>query len=864
MPLDIWTENSGFRFNTIQERTRVSISLPVIYDNQFNDSTNLSFKIISGKLPPGLFLQEDSIEGTAFEVSRPTDFRFVIRAQYGSDISDRTFFLQVEGGDVPSWITPAGTLAPINADQLYVLDSSYIDYQFNAVDFDTTVGQVLKFFKKAGNLPPGLILTEDGRLVGWIQPILAVPETVGSGAYDTTVFDAIAYDFGSRSTNGYDSFIFDSVFFDYATPSNPPRKINRYYEFIIIVTDGDNEVERKFKIFVVGDDYFKADSTSTYTGSSVFTVDTSYLRAPIWITPKNLGLKRASNYQTFILDIYKDFYQGITLYEFDLINPRVTGRAYTTLTTENKISRNLVRIKELDGAPTTQDYLYLKNYVSEASNQIYDIVNVQKITNTEYVLTINPALQVTLVNNTPLAIGSLSILPPGMSFDPGTAEVFGVVPYQPAVTQSYNFTVIAYRISDKNEYARSRRTFNVQIIGEIDSVITWITQPDLGSIQANLVSNLAVKAQTTLTNPTILYVLTSGNLPPGLTLNLDGEIVGKVNQYSGAYGLGLITIDDNNLILDGGTTTLDKSYKFTIEARDIANYSVISQEFTLDIETPNNELYSNITVRPFLKQSQRTIFKDFITDPDIFNITSIYRPNDPNFGIQKDLKMLVFAGIETQTSAKVVSVINRNHQPKRFNLGKVKKAQARITGTSEIVYEVVYVEILDPLEINGKYLPNKIFTRSHNNLITVDQNNEFDFGPFTLDKLPWKRPDPFYASVDRNDIFAGDPGTAVKFPSSITNWRARIKELGIRDRNYLPLWMRTIQEGSVTELDYVPAVVLCYCKPGQADSIILNIKNSNFNFNQIDYVIDRYIIDSVTGYEADKYIVFKNDRTTII
>ena len=94
-------------------------------------------------------------------------------------------------------------------------------------------------------------------------------------------------------------------------------------------------------------------------------------------------------------------------------------------------------------------------------------------------------------------------------------------------------------------------------------------------------------------------------------------------------------------------------------------------------------------------------------------------------------------------------------------------------------------------------------------------------------------------------------------------WRKRIKELGLKERNYLPLWMRTIQDGEVQELDYVKAIPLCYCKPGMADDVLLNIKNRNFDFSQIDYVIDRYIIDSVTGYSADKYIVFRNDRTTI-
>jgi hypothetical protein len=59
------------------------------------------------------------------------------------------------------------------------------------------------------------------------------------------------------------------------------------------------------------------------------------------------------------------------------------------------------------------------------------------------------------------------------------------------------------------------------------------------------------------------------------------------------------------------------------------------------------------------------------------------------------------------------------------------------------------------------------------------------------------------------------------------------------------------------------AIPLCYCKPGAADDILLNIKNSSFDFKLLDYTIDRYIIDSVEGYYEDKYLVFRNDRTTI-
>jgi hypothetical protein len=257
------------------------------------------------------------------------------------------------------------------------------------------------------------------------------------------------------------------------------------------------------------------------------------------------------------------------------------------------------------------------------------------------------------------------------------------------------------------------------------------------------------------------------------------------------------------------------------------------------------------------------LFRSFITDSNIFAASSIYRPSDPSFGIQSDLKMLVFAGIETKSAAEVVGALGRNHKTKKFKLGNVKKAKAKIEGTNTVVYEVIYVDVIDPLEIGKIVLPSKILTSNSNRLITVDQSNEFYTGPFNEDNQFWGRPDPFNVSIDSNAVYAGDPETNVRFPASIALWRDRIKSIGLKERQYLPLWMRTIQDGEVQELDYVKAIPLCYCKPEMADDILLNIKNRAFDFAQLDYVIDRYIIDSVTGYSADKYIVFKNDRTTI-
>ena len=778
MPLSVWTERSGYSFGTIQERTSINQPLPVTV-------SAATYSVISGKLPPGLRIVDDAIIGSAFEVPRSTEFKFVVRASYNDEISDRTLAITVEGADQPIWQTAAGSLPVGPNDVYYILDSSYIDFQLLATDSDTAAGQRLKYFiaSKEGTLPPGLVLTDSGRIVGWVQPALVIPETAGNGFFDTTVYDAVAFDFGYRSSNGYDSYIYDTAIFDYSTPSLSPKKLNRNYEFIVTITDGDTEVKRKFKIYVVGDDYFRADNTITTAGSGSFMVDVTYVRAPIWVTPANLGVRRANNYQTIRLDTYEDLDLGPIVYSLDATNPDL----------------------------------------------------------------------------------SASILPPGMQFDQGTAEIFGIVPYQPAITKTYRFTVTATRLSDRTETAMSKRTFTVQVLGEVESVMGWVTGSNLGNIEANLISMLSVTASSTITESVILYVKTSGTLPPGLTLELDGEITGKVTQFNLNGDQGLITFDASNFSLDAGTTTFDRVYSFTVEARDILGYSAISRTFRLTITTPNNRLYSNITAKPYLKLDQRELFKTFIRNSNIFDATAIYRPSDSNFGIQNDLKMIVYSGIETKTAAQVVSVVGQNHSKKRFKIGEVKKAQAKITGTNNVLYEVIYLDVIDPLEIGNKTLDLVEAGPIDPILTTVDQTNIYFNGPFDTPTRFWGRPQPYSITADRSDVY---PDGEFRQPASISLWRKRIEQLGLHDRNYMPLWMRTIQDGSVQELGFVSAIPLCFCKVGRGDDVMLNIKNylkttPDFSFNKIDYVIDRYTIDSVTGDTTDKYIVFRNDRTII-
>lgn len=885
MPLTVWTQPSGYRFDPIQESTEVSIDLPVL-----PGLIDVNYSVISGSLPPGLRLSEDNIIGSAFEVSRETEFKFVIRAEKFGQISDRTFYLTVQGPDISQWVTPEGALPVFANMHYYILDGGFVDLQLSAVDFDTSADQSLKFFiaSKDGKLPPGLTLTESGRIFGFVEPAFTVPANSGSGTYDQNLYDFITYDFAVKSANGYDSFTYDSRFFDYSTTSVVPKKLNRNYQFTVTLTDGDTSTRRTFRIYVVTDDLFRADSTIMHVGSDDFTADVSYVRPPIWTTNAFLGTYRSNNYQTFKLDIYEGVDLGLVEYRLLDYNLDDSGTLSNVSNIENSrlgfnptsyklrkgqyitITGNLVtgnlqiggvtiadkQVYYVGGATTTSCYLYATKEKAikglEADR-----------------LTISGT---TVTGATFVYSSSTSSLPPGMQFDPTSSEVFGYIPYQAALTETYKFTVSAIRYGDRSEYAISTRTFTVKITGEIESAITWITNQNLGSIDANIPCTLSVKAKTSLTNSLVTYKLISGSLPPGLSFTNDGEIIGKPRQYPSTGLDGITTFYeadefDNKTIVnqtfDGNTTTFDRIFTFTISASDTSVISASERTFSLQISVPDDRRYSNITVKPFLKLNQRDLFKSFINDRTVFDVGTIYRPNDPNFGLQSELRMLVYAGIETTASVDIVSKIGLNHRKKRFKLGTLKKAQAKLNGSGETIYEVVYIEAVDPLETNGKYLPYVIGTSVDDFKITVDQNNSYYNGPFDTLETYWNPPQPFNSTLDRTDVFAGDPGNYFRFPSSITLWRKRIKSLGLRQPKYLPLWMRTIQDGSVQELGYVPAIPLCYCKPGTADTIIENIKYSGFDFQQLDYEIDRYIIDQTLDYNGDKYFVFRNDRTTI-
>ena len=811
---------------------------------------------------------------------------------------------------------------------LYVLDNDYVNYQLSAIDNDLSTGQKLSYYipPRGGILPPGLTLSGTGLISGFTEALLSREQGDINGNYDMHLYDKFGYDYGVRPYNGFDSFLFDNQTFDFSDTTRIPRKLNRYYEFIVRVTDGLYYSDRRFRIYVIGDDFFRADTTLLPAGTGIYTADATPIRAPIWITPSYLGKRRANNYITTYIDVFESKYlRGSLGYILDPVNndgtvsqlppgmilDQITGEIYGDVPYQPAVTKTYkFTVRAIRYDPENASYGVIKttsgtNTIGSFNLKLDSVLNLRKdslinapnasgyITPGTIVTAIDVATK-TITLNTPL----LKTIPPGERF------------------------IFSFVVS-------SARTFTLDIMGEVDSTINFITPGDLGTIPANFISELSVQATTTVKNAVLSYTLIGGKLPPGLTLVNDGTIQGKVNQYATENNPGLTTFDNNTTIFDNFETSVDRDYTFIVLAQDQFLYSAVTKIFTVKVTTPNNLLYSNVYVKPFIRNDKRLELVNFFTNPDIFERNYIYRSSDPSFGVQNELKMLVYAGIETKQGAEYAAALGRSSK-KRYRFGSIKKATAKIPGTNTILYETIYIEILDNMENSIGSIPKKIDIQRLNHPLTIDQgtrdlwdsdkkiktlstasvpagsvtipidsfievkvkdliiseNNDYfrketfitsinkTAGTITISKpllksmpsgtrirtdkdiLPRVWSQDKIITADFSGQLVSDSNTSNIFGNSTQNIRNNIAELGETERNFLPLWMRTPQTFSGIAQGFQKAIVLCYVKPGYSDRIINNIKNLGIDFKEIDFTVDRVIIDSIQGETGDKYIAF--------
>lgn len=215
----------------------------------------ITYSHISGMLPNGVQVTDSGkIVGiprvlTSKETNVTTNFTVRATAESGK-ISDRTFTLKVSGVQPPTILTTATHLGT------YV-DGDYFKYQFESVD-DNQASD-LSWSVIRGILPPGLTLSRQGTIEGFIYQ-----REIDSAAFAKLGWDRLAWD----------RFIYDFI----------RQQGDLEYEFTVELTDGINYSRKNYIIRVLAKMFLTADRTIDSADERSFIVNHTTRHLPFITT----------------------------------------------------------------------------------------------------------------------------------------------------------------------------------------------------------------------------------------------------------------------------------------------------------------------------------------------------------------------------------------------------------------------------------------------------------------------------------------------------------------------------------------------------------------------------------------------------
>lgn len=809
MTAPVWTTPAGF-LGTLTESRPASLYIQAT-------GTNVSYSLISGNLPIGLYLSTSTglISGAPVAVPQNRNSQFVIRAtSNATEIVDRTFSLTVDGPDEPLWLTPSGPLSVGLNGEYYGINKEYVDYTVRAETDVLADKNTIKYFiaDNDGQLPPGLKLNTAGRIVGIIDDLLKLDTQVSiTGGYDDEFYDRYPYD---HST--FEQVVVDNV---------NPETISKIYQFYITATDGIISSKRLFSIKVVDPDSLRADNTYLLSDTDRVDASAGYLLASLWRSPQgnllppvsNLGTIRASKNQVITLHEYDPYlYQAMSIYSWNSIgiNPDIKFITDSQPDSVNLPEANLrgqvaIYFKNADLIPVAGMQIRFSDFIPGFDSTTYVVTGVIPTGTNSGIMNINQPLAQDIPDNQVAYVGTVSEHPPGLSLDETTGELYGQIAYQPAYSKSYRFTVQLIKTSaDTGEQITNNQIFILTIKGNVDSSISFTSPTNLGTIFPGQISELSVVATNANTDNSVEYQLIQGALPDGLTLNFDGTISGRINfrsQYVITNDGTTSTTSTQLLILDNNSTTIDRNFKFTVRAYDVYKLSAVEKEFYITIVSDLNLDYTRMYVKPFLSRDKRNDYRSFVSDPTIFDPTVIYRPNDPEFGVQPQIKMLLETGIQQVNLDLYAEAMQSYFQRKKFYFGEVKTIAAQ-DSAGNAIYDLVYVDIVD----------NQMIDKTTTAYAVSVANMQ--------------------GQLEAIEI---DPST----PISV-------------NEHLQPKYMTTLQESTGVPIGFIKAVPLCYAVPGGGIKIISRINYSGFDFKQFNFDTDRIVIETTINSGQTSWLAY--------
>lgn len=417
-------------------------------------------------------------------------------------------------------------------------------------------------------------------------------------------------------------------------------------------------------------------------------------------------------------------------------------------------------------------------------------------------------------------------LPVDLAGDTETGWVTGTPTLNSIGLSTFNFAVNVYK-TDNPSIRTTNFNFNYNLSNEITDTIIWTTLSDLGTIFNSTISTLKVVA---VADTELSYRITSGELPPNLLLLDNGEITG--------------------IVADQPTDTLLEQNVETVFTVSIQAYSALypvvqsSKTFTITVIQEYTQPTDTLYIKAAPSINDRNILNTLLTSETLIPEAMVYRPNDIYFGKATSIVYEHAYGIYASEIDEYLTAVTQNHYWRNITLGEIKTAVAK-NSAGEIIYEVVYSEVIDNL-VNpaGVSIQQEIYWPR---LI------DLGLGPWYTSIT-----DIFtsYDTVLGQDYYTSlTPGNAqTLYPNSLFNMRNRVGQVVGQefDSRLLPLWMTSQQENGGT-LGYTQAWVMCFTKPGFADTIKNNINtNWPYTLNQINFRIDRFSVDKSETYNYDK------------
>ena len=225
--------------------------------------------------------------------------------------------------------------------------------------------------------------------------------------------------------------------------------------------------------------------------------------------------------------------------------------------------------------------------------------------------------------------------------------------------------------------------------------------------------------------------------------------------------------------------------------------------------------FDNLYIQAMPPQNDRDLLSSLLQNPTIFPPNLIYRNDDPNFGVARNVVYNHAYGLTAATYDEYVASLNLNHYWKTLVLGEIKTAQA-LDDSGNVIYEVVYSEVVDNLVNNDDVSVSKQVV------------------------LPFP--------INANDSTEIDS----VYPNSLQNMRDQVIDVVGQVSNVLPRWMLTRQiNGRV--LGFTRAWVIAYTNPGQSGQIAYNIQQQfGTRLNLIDFNVDRYEVDNFLTKNWDR------------